>query len=112
MTERLIKFSGTTKKKLYFSLSLFCSYTMPQLLRRVKSSQLLHKLYSNHSSAVVVLAAAAAASSLLYYYIHITHTRSAQALESLRKKGISKRKSLQKPEEKYASLKVCKLAIR
>jgi hypothetical protein len=111
MTERLIKFSGTTKKKLYFSLSLFCSYNMPQLLGRVKSNQLLHKLYSNHSTVVITLTAAAAASSLLYYYIHKTHTHSAHVVESLRKKGISKRKSLKRPEDKYASLKVCKFVV-
>lgn len=81
---------------------------MPQLLKRAQSSQFLYKLYSNHSTTVITLTAAAAASSLLYYYIHTAHTRSAHVLENLRKKGISKRKSLKRPEEKYASLKVCK----
>ncbi|KAI7892375.1 beta-lactamase superfamily domain-containing protein [Mucor mucedo] len=53
----------------------------------------------------LALVSAVAATSLLYYLFHST-THAAHVVESVRKRGISKRKLLTRPEEKYASLKV------
>lgn len=98
------KISGT-KKKIFAgsSLSLFC-YTMPQILKRVNTQSFLVFL-KQQSGLTTVLISAVAATSLFYYFIHTT-SHSANVVESFRKKGISKRKLLKRPEEKYASLKV------
>lgn len=98
----LKKISGT-KKKIFAgsSLSLFC-YTMPQILKKVDTQSLL--AFVRQQSGVALISAVAA-TSLLYYLIH-TAAHSAHVVESFRKKGISKRKLLKRPEEKYASLKV------
>lgn len=100
--------SGTRKKMIVAgsSLSLFC-YTMPQMLRKVNTQNVLTFL-KQQSALTTAFVSAVAASSLIYYYIQTT-SHSARRLESSRKKGISKRKFLKRPEEKYASLKVSEL---
>lgn len=99
--------SGTRKKMIVAgsSLSLFC-YTMPQMLRKVNTQNVLTFL-KQQSALTTAFVSAVAASSLIYYYIQTT-SHSARRLESSRKKGISKRKFLKRPEEKYASLKIDK----
>lgn len=98
------KISGT-KKKIFAgsSLSLFC-YIMPQLLKRVDTQSVL-VFFKQQPSLTTVLISAVAATSFVYCFIH-TSTNAAHAVEKSRRKGMSKRKLLTKPEEKYASLKV------
>ncbi|KAI8077963.1 beta-lactamase superfamily domain-containing protein [Gilbertella persicaria] len=102
--EKIKKISGT-KKRLFAgsSLSLFCSYTM----KKAQGSHFFSKIFDNHQHVLVALTVTAAASSLFYYlYTQTTQARSSRAIEMVRKNGISKRKLLQKPQEKYASLKI------
>jgi hypothetical protein len=109
------KISGTTKKSKLFtaaaagcsSLSLFFYKTMPAILKKTSTATAQNvSLFAKQHSTLLVTAIAA--SSFLYYYLHTTR-QAAHSLESLRKKGISKRKLLQRPEEKYASLKVTRV---
>ncbi|KAL9551191.1 hypothetical protein MBANPS3_004393 [Mucor bainieri] len=80
---------------------------MPQLLKRVKSSNLVYKICSYHQTAVLVTATAAA-TAIAYYCYHKSSAQHHHDLEISRQKGISKRKSLKRPEEKYASLRIDK----
>lgn len=77
---------------------------MPQLLKRVDTQSML-MFFKQQSSLTTVLISAVAATSLVYCFLH-SSSHAANVVERHRKKGISKRKLLTKPEEKYASLKV------
>ncbi|KAI9364608.1 beta-lactamase superfamily domain-containing protein [Pilaira anomala] len=79
---------------------------MPQLLKRVDTQSML-MFFKQQSSLTTVLISAVAATSLVYCFLH-SSSHAANVVERHRKKGISKRKLLTKPEEKYASLKVDK----
>ncbi|KAI8642716.1 beta-lactamase superfamily domain-containing protein [Parasitella parasitica] len=78
---------------------------MPQVLKRVKSSNLAYKFYCHHQTAVLVTVTAAA-TAIAYYWYHKSSTQHHHDIEILRQKGINKRKSLKRPEEKYASLRI------
>ena len=100
----IIKISGTKKKIVAgSSLSLIC-YTMPQILKKVNTHHFFN-FVRQQSTLTTVLVSTVAVTSLVYYYVHVTG-HAAHVLETSRKKGISKRRLLKKPEEKFASLKV------
>ncbi|KAI7899000.1 beta-lactamase superfamily domain-containing protein [Cokeromyces recurvatus] len=108
MTEIIKKkgiISGTTKKRFFAgsSLSFFLSYMMPKVIKRARTNPGVVKLISNHYTTVFVIATIA--SSLFCYYL-IYGSKRNDDIETLRKRNILKRKPLETPEERYASLKI------
>lgn len=80
--------------------------------KTILTPQQLILFAKQHSTLLFTTAIAAATSSFLYFYTQRQHRNAAHSLESKRKRGISKRKLLTRPDEKYASLKVLLIIMR
>ncbi|KAI8982077.1 beta-lactamase superfamily domain-containing protein [Mycotypha africana] len=109
-----INFPGTAKRKLVAGSSIFCSYySMTHIIR--KSNSVIFKLFKSHDvlTFLLTMTATAATSSLLYYLVFSssspTRTNKASRKPTKvedRRAIISKRKMLESPEERYASLRI------
>jgi N-acyl-phosphatidylethanolamine-hydrolysing phospholipase D len=77
---------------------------MPQFAAQRRSIFTNFPIPFDHPYTVPALIAALSTSSLIYYYLSASHD--AELREAQRRRDLQKRKSLKRPEDRFASMKV------
>lgn len=84
--------------------SLHSLPVMPQFAAQRRSIFTNFPIPFDHPYTVPALIAALSTSSLIYYYLSASHD--AELREAQRRRDLQKRKSLKRPEDRFASMKV------